>query len=300
MSVNYEIREHLSFLPGTEPSVPYLMARRLAILGADMLMDGETYVDKLYVKKGDREASFSGSEAGQALKEAVTLLLEAEEEDNKDAVEVDLAYVFRWSAGDEELSNLKAPFGFCALLDSLEDEELEKLSYAMWNNADCEYGMGLVTCYGMDSEGTLRRGGAEYEEVASLPAEASWYTEESTYACADTPFTPELAEACRQLSIAAGNPDPDKGETFTIGDQVCHSRPDLMLDGEEGDYCLGFTSLPTPESAEKYIAAVKEVLRLTGEESYEAELLDLNARKPRMLRLTVLGDGTVRREISKN
>lgn len=300
MSVNYEIREYLSLLPGTEPSVPYLMARRLAFLGADMLMDGRSYVDTLRVKKGDREAVFSGTGAGPALKEAIGLLLEAEEEDNKDAVEVDLAYGFCWSAGDEELSSLLSPFGFCALLDSLEEEALEKLSYAMWNNADSEYGMGSVTCYGTDGEGTVRHGEAEFEEVGTLPAEAAWYTEESTYAYADTPFTAELAEACRKLSIAAGNPEPEKSETYTVDGIECHSRPDLIWDGEEeGEYYLGFTSLPTPESAENYVAAVKEVLRLTGEESYEAEFLDLNAKKPRMLRLIVLNDGAVRYEMTK-
>lgn len=294
MSVYYEIREHLTLLPGSDPSAAYLAARRLAMLGADMLMEGGTAVDTLRVSKGARAVSFSGCEVDPSLKEAVSLLLEAMQAENTEPAEMDLAYEYRWSEADEAFSEGLEPFGLCRLFDAWEDRELEKISYVMWNKADGTDGMGTVVRYGKDSSGTLCRGTAPFLPIDVLPPEAAWYTEESTFAYDGSPFTAEIAEACRLLSIAAGNPSPEEGETFTVEGQLCQSYPDLSWDGEdEGEYYLNFVSLPDKSSADAFTEAMVRVLRATGREAYEAELLDIHARLPRLLRCTVTADGRI-------
>lgn len=300
MSVYYEIKEHLTLQPGVDSSVPYLMEKRIALLGADMLMGGYSAIDTLHVKQGECEVTFSGSEVTPALKEAIGLIARAEAEENTEPVEVELSYVYRWSSGDEAFSDGLGPFTFCFFLDSLEDGELEKLSYVMWNNADCSDDMGAVSCYGVNSSGTLCHGEAEFEKIGALPAEAKWYCEETTFIYDETPFTAEAAAACRALSIAAGNPEPDKGETFTVDGQLCQSYPDLTWNGEdEGEYYLNFVSLPDPESAAAFTAAAAQALLATGREEYQVDLLDLNARLPRMLRITVQADGSTKYEMTK-
>lgn len=304
MNVNYEIKEYFFLKPGVAPSVLYLVERRLAILGAAMLMDIGTGIDTLHIKRGAHEVVFSGTEVNSALKDAIRFIGEYAcdiyENASDDTLALELSYDFSWSAEDEGFSHMQSPFELCSLLDSMKDEELGQLSYTMWNKADGSEGMGALLCYGPSSKGNVLRGKAAYSEVKSLPAEAAWYSEDPLYFYGgDSPFSPEIAEACRNLSKAAGNPHPDEGDTFTINGQLCQSVPDLTLDGEEGEYYLNFISLPTPESTEAFAAAMREVLRLTGEESYEAELIDLNAKKPRMLRLTVTKDGNVRYEITE-
>ena len=288
MSVYYEIKEHLILLPGIESSVPYLVGKRLAMLGADMLMNGETYVETLRVIKGMRGSEFTGSEITPALKEAIALISEAAQEENTEQVELYLSYEFRWSSGDETFSEERSPFVLCSLLDTFKDCELEKLSYTMWNKADSGAGMGSVLCYGVNSAGRISRGEAPYQRVhRQLIPDSEWYCEESPF-CYDGPFTPELAEACRRLSIVSGNPHPEEGETFTVEGQLCQSMPDLEWDGEgEGEYRLNFVSLPDTESVNDYTQALQEVLRLTGETENETELLALHAPVPFMLRLTV-------------
>ena len=300
MSVYYEIKEHLILQPGADPYVPYLMEKRLALLGADMLMNGCTAVDTLRVRKGDAEAVFTGSEVTPTLKEAIGLIAQAETEENTEPVEAELSYEYRWSAGDEAFSNDLGPFVLCSLLDTLTDDALEKLSYVMWNKADSSDDMGTVCCYGLNSSGVLCRGVSAYAPIGTLPAGANWYCEETSFLYDEMPFTAEAADACRALSIAAGNPDPDHGETFTMNGQLCQSYPDLSWDGsEEGEYCLSSVSLPTPESAAVFTAAAAQALRATGREEYQVSLLDLNARSPRLLRITVTPDGGVKYEMTQ-
>lgn len=298
MSVYYEIKEHLLLQPGAEPAVAYLMARRLAMLGAAMLMDMEAAVDSLRVKRGAHEITFSGTEVNGSLKEAVALIGAyeyGEEEDcPEEPLEAELAYEYRWSSGDEEFSELQGPFGLCEVLGSFDDEALKKITYTMWSKADCGEGMGSVTCYGTAEDGTVLRGGCEFIKTDTLPADAEWYTEENTFVYDGVPFSAEIAEACRKLSIAAGNPTPDEGETFLMDGQECQSCPDLIFEGEdEGQYYLNFASLPTPDSVSAFAGAMREVLRLTGTEGYEAEFLDVKAKKPRMLRITVTKNGEI-------
>lgn len=294
MNVYYEIKEHLTLYPGADLSVPYLVSRRLAMLGADMLLDDGSAVDRLRVRMGTGEVVFSGQEVTPALKEAIQLLYAFMKEENEETLEMDLTYGYIREGENDPFSERLGPFELCGFLDGLGENALERLSYVMWSKADEDPGMGTVVCYGRRSDGAVCRGEAAYETVCALPEDAVWYTEESTFSYYGTPFPESLYEACRRLSVAAGNPSPESGETFCEDGEICQSYPDLTRTGpDQGEYYLNFVSLPDRQSAEAFTSAMAEVLRLTGEEKYVAELLDTGARRPRMLRLTVTPERTL-------
>lgn len=298
MSVYYEIKEHLSLLPGADSSVASLFGKRLAMLGADMLMEYGAHIDTLRVKKGDCEVSFTGHEVNEDLKKAVLLLVDAPNPELEEPLEAELCYEFRWSAWDEAFSDEISPFGFCDFLGKLEDDKLKYVHYVMWNNSDCGEGMGAITFYGADNAGAVQRGIVGIADITELPEDASWYCNKATYIY-DGPFNAAIAEACRKLSITCGNPTPEVGETFTYDGHLCQSSPDLIWEGgEEGEYLLEAASLPDKESVAAFTAAITDVLRATGEESYAFAFFDINARIPRMLFITVEKEGSVRYEMT--
>ena len=300
MSVFYEITEYLSLQPGANAYIPNIMAYRLANFGRCILLGGKIDVYDLRIAKGSEEAVFSGSL--DDLKKAISLLLAACDENNKEAMELLLSYHCRYYDGlipfdSDDIVN------FLDDKNKMPDEELSKVSYVLWNNADCGDGMGCVVCYGLNSAGVLCRGEAPYEKVDTLPADASWFNNKNEFIYDDyggRPFTKEIAEACRRLSIASGEPHPEKAETICVDGKVVEGSPELKWDGvSQGDYYLDFISLPTVESVYAHVEAAKEYLAATKTERCETDFIDTNAARSRMLRITLTPDTEPEFEITK-
>lgn len=292
MSVYYEIREHLVTDNGTGL---YMLGRRVALLAARTLMGEELGLSGLYVKAGDKECSVTGSEITAELRETLALIMEAA--GNMAPAEVILEYATRWSSGDEELCSMTLPSGLCEELDHLPEEQFGNTKYTMWNDADCSDGMGVVTFYGRGSDGVFHRGDdGLHKEVTELPEGEAWLNNVFVW-MQDGEMTEEQYNACYRLSLAAGTKDPERGETFEDG---FTNRPDLLRE-EDGtvSYALVQAYLEGAAAVDSFAQCFADVLRAAGEEEpQQVEFVSMDDAEPRMLRLTVSADGTVKKEVT--
>lgn len=264
MSVYCEVNEQFILKDTASESVRAMMAEHLRYLSSAC---GDSLV--ICVNAGTEADGMTSEYAGEDPEAALALLSEG-------PAECRLRYISGTDKTDPAL--------FARSFKALSAEEHAQVRFVFWENMLGE-DMGAVYGYGSGMPDDQ----IPFVPVDEVPEGGDWFTNAPGFFVDGSVFTPELIEACRDLSISAGTSEPEKG--------LCrgglYASPDLVQDGDYPFFTLNHIGLPGREKVKAFAARMSEVLRLIREPEYETDILDVNALCPRMLRLTVRADGSV-------
>lgn len=280
--MRYEIRERL-VADGGEASAAEGMAKRFALLAAGM----EKYEAEdvsLRVSTPSGGCTCEGENERETLLEAARLLHEAA----ANRLPAEAALYLGCDFGDE--NDPAAPLPYLRALGALPENAAGNTRYSLYVCGEGGETMGAVYFFGRDSRGVFRHGErACFSPVGALPENACWITN-TTPLYIGSVADEALYEACRRLSLAAGNEYPEGGVDEETGFRY---YPDLFRcrDGT-AEYALMNVILPDNEAVAAFSDCLARVLRLAGLGKMEMELTSCNFDDPRLLRLSVSPDGT--------
>ena len=276
MSNLCESRVHAVFTPETDPAMARVLKQWLAALYADALAGWRNGFHSLRIEKGDKSYAWDGETDSDEVKELIGLIDAPAE---RTCVSFGCTYTGLESS-PEELRKLMRTFT---------PAQYKGARAVIW---ECCLGedMGDIEAYGEGMPG----GDAPFVPVQELPETGLWFSNASMFYLEDIPFTDELAEVCRRVSISAGTPEPEKGLPCGNGR---YTSPDLVLSGKYRHFTLNHIGLEGAAGVRTFAARMGELLALLKEEPYTAELLDIRSAVPRMLRIRVEAGGSASCEL---
>lgn len=298
MSIRYVFSERFKvenisedyFCEKTECSVGGLVAtmqRQIGLLCSQLLFDDEISYINIRIKVDGKETEYSSSESKGILtaeiQEAVSNLLKA------DKIEVDLDYDYVWRVWKDYLSI--GPFMMTGILEECDDRIFDFVDYAMFNQADCSDGAGVISVYGKRN-GCIHRGVVDYSVVKEIPYFGNWYEPqtltiiEDEDICIPEENIPRVTELCRELV------------------KMCSAscNDDYSVEGNVLYLILSQPDLDTPEKTKKFIYNISELATLINcppdksqdDIFYIAEFFDIADTAPNLLKIEINYRGEVK------
>lgn len=231
---------------------------RLAQIGTQALL-GSNRLWKIQIAAGSRSLRFLEGIGLDELKEVIQLIDAADD--------LDLYMDF----------DCRDAFELAEYLDTLEQEEMKGIFYAMYHTVDCNPTLGPLLAYG--EKGGIFYSGKEIERkaVPEISVDAVW---ESVYT--DIYCEPDQMEGFEQMDLAAVS-------------RVCHALTEAfdteesspVYEDEEGfAYWLNNPTLRGVEDVKRYIALVGELVRLTGNQiDHPSVFTEVGPNGPRTMQI---------------